>query len=911
MQLSAVQQQRRKANVPTFANHTPRAWEITATDPSSQSPGLPDMFGAPTGMTIGAEPGYCVNMGQAPSSSSSSNAYERERIRKASSTILREDSIQQRFESASTTTTDEHYWSSTTVPLSREDSWSMNYDCTTQAPYSNSSKRDDDMITQSSLVNLPHSAKSYDLAFFLRTTGPTAPHRRPSKVEPPKRSVSGKNAFRFLKRGQKRDVTPVQSASDRLVDVSLNGVLRDEGGLLLDCVEQKVSWTGKPYLALRLSSPKLSDVIEQDNAVSDMAGPSTSSYLSPDILDSRVSICFHEDSNNSDILDSYLHALNKQQYQDDPAISDEIRPATSYEEVASRLSRRFPTPIRPAASNPPTPQPESGSMAESYSTELVDDPVGRQSYDTARALSGQATPGAEPLTPKISLPREEFPVKHPSPEKEVEIKQPVPRRLGSYPVLMQRASSIASTLGPPRSFSDSPGPPPPRSPLRLRRDPRTIESIIASHGSERRATPKIAPSIKSASDFDFGMEPIKATVTTECTGPIKRPKSRNKNSSPRRRIDPLNRKEREERVRARKLRDRPSVSRTIDSVVHAPAQATRQRQKKIRPQITIPDLRPPPLRAPSAASHASASSVASWKKVTQSTQTPVSPVPSRTTDEDDRMNYTPISPTAQTAEERNSESGMNFSPVMMVAEEVPVPKTKPSPKPTKLILKEGKTYAPRPRSASYSRSAIQRRSRTSVNNSNQNSVHSSPRSKSPGYEREEDDVPPLPSPPPTRALPPTPPASGSEKTSKANSKAKVVCKDLPTVPSHDVSPISSTSSKKDKEKYPHVVTQQSKHANRSSNRAAARMDARLEALEKQNALLSAALMAVLRTNGALNGTIPSLLEPESPKAGPMAWESRVARRSAATTATSHTASSSNGSALEMYMSTRRGSRHGH
>lgn len=209
--------QRRKANVPIFANHTPRAWEIAATDPPSscQSPGFrPDMFGAPTGMTLGAGPGYyCVDMGQTPSASSISAA---EKLCKSSSTILREDSIQQRFEDASTviTTTNGH-WSSTTVPLSRKDSWSMNYDCTTQAAYSNPSRRDEDMITQSSLVNLPHNAKSYDLAFFLRTTGPTAPHRRPSKVEPPKRSVSGKNAFRFLKRGQKRDVTPVQNASDR------------------------------------------------------------------------------------------------------------------------------------------------------------------------------------------------------------------------------------------------------------------------------------------------------------------------------------------------------------------------------------------------------------------------------------------------------------------------------------------------------------------------------------------------------------------------------------------------------------------------------------------------------------------------------------------------------------------------
>ncbi|EME89024.1 uncharacterized protein MYCFIDRAFT_209960 [Pseudocercospora fijiensis CIRAD86] len=136
---------------------------------------------------------------------------------------------------------------------------------------------------------------------------------------------------------------------------------------------------------------------------------------------------------------------------------------------------------------------------------------------------------------------------------------------------------------------------------------------------------------------------------------------------------------------------------------------------------------------------------------------------------------------------------------------------------------------------------------------------------------------------------------------------------MPVVPSHDVSPI-STSSKKN-QTLPHIATQRktsavTKHSERTSTRATSRIDARLEALEKQNALLSAALMAVLKTNGTFNGPIPALPEevPDSPK-GPMAWETRIARRSAATTG-SHTASSSNGSALEMYMNTRRGSRHG-
>ena len=67
-------------------------------------------------------------------------------------------------------------------------------------------------------------------------------------------------------------------------------------------------------------------------------------------------------------------------------------------------------------------------------------------------------------------------------------------------------------------------------------------------------------------------------------------------------------------------------------------------------------------------------------------------------------------------------------------------------------------------------------------------------------------------------------------------------------------------------------------------------------------------MAVLKTNGALNaGPLAGLglTDPtESEKSGPMAWETRVARRS--TAAGRHAASSSNGSAsLDLYMSTRR------
>ncbi|CAK3897952.1 Hypothetical predicted protein [Lecanosticta acicola] len=883
------------------------------------------MFGAAGDMTSGAGPLHTNSptMGQASSSSSSAAAaaaQQRHHIKASSSAILREDSIVREVEDVP-------------VPAgSSEDSRSMQYVHSNQAPYCYSppprqeqqqqklprNELDSRMMTSTSLLHVPRQNQSADLAWFLRTTGPVdSPHRRPTKLEQqPRRAVSApKNALRFLKLGS-GERRKVQRAHDRL-----NGVLRedpfDEGGLLPHAeparplppnVEQKVSSKGQRYLALVPPAEE-----EERDRVEDLAGPS---ILSPDILESRVSIRFHEESQSVDVLDSWLSSLSKQQvdpHQDRLSTDDnDHRPAVSYEEVASRLARRCPTPVRPAASNPPTPEPHSAiSMADSYQTEFQDRPVSAMSVDAVHAGPGSDAQEGAPMMPKISLPREEFPVKHPSAETEVEMRHPLPRRLGSHPVLLQRASSIASTLYPTsRSVSDSPGPPPPRSPLRLRRDPRTIEKIIKEHNNgDRKSTPKIAPSIRSASEFDFGAEPIRATVTTECTGPIKRPKSRNKDttSSPQRRPCPMNRKEREERVRVRKLRDRPTVSRTIDSVVHAPAQATRQRLKKMRPQIQIPDLRPYPLRAPSAASQVSASGAGSWRKITPSTQTPISPVPSRASEfsEDDRAGCTPISPSAS-AEARAAQAGMELSPVMLVAEEVPVPRTKVTPKPARLILKDGKkTYAPRPRSASLPKPAVQRRSRQSVQGS---STHSSPRSKSPRKLEEVDHAPPLPSPPPTRALPPTPPASGSEKQSKANSKAKLVVgsgRELETLHSHDVSPVEPSS--KHPEKFTHVATQRRNTGFKATNRAASRIDARLEALEKQNALLSAALMAVLKTNGAFNSPVPDLDELESPSKGPMAWESRVARRSAAT---SHTASSSNGSALEMYMSTRRGSRHG-
>lgn len=135
-----------------------------------------------TTMALGAGPLYTnAIMGQRPS------AAEREHARKASSTILREDSI--RIEESEN--------------VSPTDSWSMHFDCTTQAPYSLTQKGN--MVPRSDLPHLARENPLNELAQFLQSTGPVAPHRRPSKIEhPSKTAARRRRAMQFLKLGQQR-----------------------------------------------------------------------------------------------------------------------------------------------------------------------------------------------------------------------------------------------------------------------------------------------------------------------------------------------------------------------------------------------------------------------------------------------------------------------------------------------------------------------------------------------------------------------------------------------------------------------------------------------------------------------------------------------------------------------------------
>lgn len=411
----------------------------------------------------------------------------------------------------------------------------------------------------------------------------------------------------------------------------------------------------------------------------------TADIHSPIVMDSEVSVSFADSMTSPEVYDTWMCAIARE-HQPHRTLSPSWQTSAHlplHEDPKLRVvNPSSPAPMQRHTSNPPTPEPLSAtSMAESYRSDLTEHPA-KHSTDTSGALTSHpvhATSTSLPL-PKVALPHEEFPVRHLRHEKVIDIKHPSPRRFASYPMLLHRNSSITSSLHP-RSTTDSPEPPP-RSPLRLRRDQRSIEDALTPH-TDRDVTPKPSLSRLEVDEYRSDAQSFKPTVTTICTGPIKRPDSGGRSSTAR--CSYLrSRKEHEERIKARKLRDKPPASRALETLVNVSPRSARQRLKKSRPQISIPDLHPAPLNTRASCA---ASSNASGKKITEFTRTPVSAVPSEPTPIS-ATECTPISATASNGSNMANEASMTLSPVMLIAEEVPVPKMKSQYKPSRLVVRE-------------------------------------------------------------------------------------------------------------------------------------------------------------------------------------------------------------------------------
>jgi hypothetical protein len=209
----------------------------------------------------------------------------------------------------------------------------------------------------------------------------------------------------------------------------------------------------------------------------------------------------------------------------------------------------------------------------------------------------------------------------------------------------------------------------------------------------------------------------------------------------------------------------------------------------------------------------------------------------------------------------------------------------------KVAAHDSKAYAPRPRSAHNAKSAARRRSRASIALPSSHAIQQGPTAI---------ETPIL---PPSRALPEAPasldPAaevSGHRYERHKTSNSGSSSSSYETIHSRETPAYEIRG-------LPHIVSQAQRLPVRSKT-SASRIDARLEALEKQNALLSAALMAVLKTNGALNSVpLPSELFGDycHPDVAP-AISSQQVGRSASRHEFSGSADSTH--ALDLYMYTR-------
>ncbi len=570
----------------------------------------------------------------------------------------------------------------------------------------------------------------------------------------------------------------------------------------------------------------------------------------PSILESRISIIL-VGADEGDAVDSSSVLSDHKRFTRPPTPANKLAGFMSAD-ASPRLEAETdaaPSPVRPAASSPPTPEPEPSTPTTRPAWRELQDKMEKRALEATRAIARKPLPNR--LASSTSLPNvlqtfEQTAPVDATPQGST-IRHPMPHRFASHPVLLQRHASTTSSLYT-RSITDSPGPPP-RSPLRLRRAGRDIGEA-KSLASEMGHSSKVAPRMRALHQYSLDQQRVRSTVITKCTGPVERPKSRGKDDTVQR-VLPTPRKRRDERTQARKMRDWPIKTQAIDAVVNPTPTTPRHRLKKARPQIQIPDLKSgqSPARGSS-----SASSHASWKKVTEFTRTPVSAVPSEDTRSNSEMTgYTPISPTVSTLSRADT---MTLSPVMLVTEEVPLQRPKATSRSAK--------YAPRPRSAS--RPGNRRHSRQGS--------RTPTRTNSPVKTYRIEDAPPLPSPPPTKALPPTPQGSDDRRLAQAERSITRYAKHAaPVIALNEVA--ANIANSRAATKTSQLVTQAPDRTSASTSAIpASDINARLEAVEQQleasqrnNAFLAAML------NDALNGPVPAKVPN---------WEHRIARRNAAT-----------------------------
>ncbi|TIA39199.1 hypothetical protein D6C78_03452 [Aureobasidium pullulans] len=791
--------------VPPFANHTPRAFEFQKTGKLHQTSA---MFG-PTGMAVPV----MLPAGPAPSAKPAKpDVSASERSSTGGSVSYASSRADVRSQDESRPTSSEL--------VAGEDS---------RNPFV------DRMMTQTNLLVLPPSNPSYQMAYFLKTTGPVK--------EPPVKGARSKrisSAMRIFKGSSRRPSESLTAAHMRFVEKDchfcavlifyrLNEVIseeKEELELETQATEKASHTSRKPLIS---PEPRLPEVVVPKISKTDQ--------LSTDSLHDWV-LGFEGAKTDT----------KPQEHEGPEALRGwpikRISQTLPHEETIRVLDRKIVAPVRPLFLGT---KARTEQLGADRHVRVI---RGR----TAPLRSHPVTPGPVPSIAPPALPENKASPVVADPVKAASLVQPSPRRLHDHPLVLQRTSSDVTGLrfshlsqDGIRSVSDSPGPPPPRSPLRLSIPSESLGEMLGKStggtSPERWARDRTPINEEQAirvtkeaavtyvdreerdDDLPSFLRPGSSGTSSDvfCTNATQ---SKTGSSKPLELIDAMVKASQQNTSRRRLRRARPEGPRPLD-LGGSHLQGSIERDQRLDGYCTSP------------LSMKRTNSMGDLSENYRIIATTASPSP--------RISHVRKAPSARG---RNS----------------PIPRVK--------TTKRGR--GPKSMTSTPSRAS------------------------SPSKKTRQSTTPELPSPPPQKELPPTPRAK-SDRLSRMEATLEIglartsSTRNLPAPPAGEngrsmMFPSPPSSAKTARFKL------------QAGENSPLTIEARMEALERRNKLLEAALSAVLKTGGTLNGCPCQASHAEGHDCQEaVASEPLVARGSVR----SRVSSVSNGSsALDVYLNTR-------
>lgn len=490
------------------------------------------------------------------------------------------------------------------------------------------------------------------------------------------------------------------------------------------------------------------------------------------------------------------------------------------------LSGQDNTPVRAAASEPPTPVEQTGSQTD---TDI-------ECSDRFTEIDRQTALFSNPRSPIRPLQRSRPSIGKTQPDQGLhtdggnfEILQPSPRRASNHPVLRDDTAGSVSSYPrggiTTRSNTASPGPPPPKSPLRSERAHQSLDRLWKAEIAAEQQRPR-----DSAQESNYKVLEPSIFGPASLHSSDKDPKSASQADSA---SSKSNRSS--EILFARRWplhgRQRSIVMPVTDAVVNSPSpQSARRRLRRVR------GAEPAPLDLDKIRVH---TSIIRTNDVQHGAQTPQA-------QQELPTEYLHIltSQTSQTLNEPLRERP-HTSPGPAPVAPVPDPRAVPLRKPVHIATKGRKSPAPRPRSARMPPRGMR-------------AVQTPPRSKSPTKSLTQQDQSDLPSPPPNRELPPTPDRNTCQQSRLAGHSLKKIDTSppltslFPSPPSSGRSAVSGAASSSKSfapSTFPINGSSQGRVIQRQGD-SYSELWSRLDGLERHNRKLEAALLAVLKTDSS-------------------------------------------------------------